>query len=241
MSLTAPSPEDLTAALNEPQRAAVTHGAGPLLILAGAGSGKTRVLTHRLAWLVATGQARAHEILAITFTNKAAQEMRGRVELLTGLSTRGLWVMTFHSACARMLRIDGERIGYGTGFTIFDQDDSPTADQALARRARAGPEEGLPRRAVQGEISRAKNALLDSGRVPRDGRLVRRRRRSPTCTAPTSEACERQNAMDFDDLLVSAGQRCSPPTRSSRALVDQLQARARRRVPGHQPRPVQAR
>src|SRR6476659_9657873 len=83
--------------LNEPQRAAVTHGDGPLLILAGAGSGKTRVLTHRIAWLVQTGRARAGELLAITFTNKAAQEMRARVELLLGHSNRGMWVMTFHA------------------------------------------------------------------------------------------------------------------------------------------------
>ena len=94
--------EELLAGLNEPQRQAVTHPGGPLLILAGAGSGKTRVLTHRLAWLVHTGQIRHDEVLAITFTNKAAQEMRDRVELLLGRCTRGMWVMTFHAACARM-------------------------------------------------------------------------------------------------------------------------------------------
>ena len=110
--------------LNEPQRDAVTYGEGPLLILAGAGSGKTRVLTHRIAYLLRTGQSRADEILAITFTNKAAQEMRERVELLVGRATRAMWVMTFHSACARMLRADAHRLGYTRQFTIYDAADS---------------------------------------------------------------------------------------------------------------------
>src|SRR6204780_5224399 len=116
--------EALLDGLNDPQRDAVTHGEGPLLILAGAGSGKTRVLTHRIAYLVGTGAVQASEILAITFTNKAASEMRDRAELLVGRRVRAMWVMTFHSACARMLRAHADKLGYTRQFTIYDQADS---------------------------------------------------------------------------------------------------------------------
>src|SRR5437762_577389 len=116
--------QELLEGLNEPQREAVTHGEGPLLILAGAGSGKTRVLTHRVAFLTCTDQAQASEILAITFTNKAAKEMAGRVERLLGRGTRGMWLMTFHAACARILRAEAERLGYTRQFTIYDQADA---------------------------------------------------------------------------------------------------------------------
>lgn len=194
------SADELASRLNEPQREAVTHEGGPLLILAGAGSGKTRVLTHRLAWLVASGRADAHEILAITFTNKAAQEMRDRVELLINRSTKGLWVMTFHAACARMLRIDGDRIGYAPGFSIFDQDDS----RRLIRRSI--DDHGLDTKrtspaAVQSEISRAKNAML----TPNEYSGMTGSWWEETVAeiyVDYERALQRQNAMDFDDLLV---------------------------------------
>src|SRR3954462_5783746 len=112
--------EHLLEGLNPPQRDAVTHGEGPLLILAGAGSGKTRVLTHRIAYLLRTGQARPSEILAITFTNKAAAEMRERVEHLVGRATRAMRVITFPAACAGMLRADADKLGYTRQFTIYD-------------------------------------------------------------------------------------------------------------------------
>ncbi len=128
--------DHLLEGLNEPQRQAVLHVDGPLLVLAGAGSGKTRVLTHRIAHLVGADHAKASEILAITFTNKAANEMRERVELLVGNRVRAMWVMTFHSACARILRADAHRLGYTRSFTIYDSRRPAPADQGVPGRAR---------------------------------------------------------------------------------------------------------
>ncbi|MDX6703872.1 MAG: ATP-dependent helicase UvrD/PcrA, partial [Baekduia sp.] len=145
---------DLLEGLNAPQREAVVHGDGPLLILAGAGSGKTRVLTHRMAYLVHTGRARAGEILAITFTNKAAAEMRDRVGMLLGHSTRALWVMTFHAACARILRSEAPRLGYTRTFTIYDQSDSRRLVKRCLDQIDADPKRFTPN-AVQHQISDA--------------------------------------------------------------------------------------
>src|SRR6266545_8072871 len=147
--------------LNEPQREAVTHGAGPLLVLAGAGSGKTRVLTHRVAHLVASGQAKPSEILAITFTNKAADEMRGRVEGLVGRIVRLMWVMTFHSACARILRAEAERLGYTKRFSIYDEADSVRLVRRCLDELAVDPKRFTPR-AIKAQISKAKNQLLDA-------------------------------------------------------------------------------
>ena len=119
----APSPPSLVSGLNPVQAEAVTHTEGPLLVVAGAGSGKTRVLTHRIAHLIEQGVS-PFEILAITFTNKAAQEMRERVAALVGPVAQKMWVSTFHSACVRILRRDGHRLGYPSSFTIYDQADA---------------------------------------------------------------------------------------------------------------------
>ena len=119
--------------LNPEQRAAVVHEGGPLLIVAGAGSGKTRVLTHRIAYLLAARDVAPHEILAITFTNKAAGEMAARVAALVGPKARAMWVMTFHSACVRILRREAKRFGYPSSFSIYDQADSQRL-MALVRR-----------------------------------------------------------------------------------------------------------
>jgi len=186
--------------LNPPQKAAVTHGDGPLLILAGAGSGKTRVLTHRLAYLIHSGRARAHEILAITFTNKAAGEMRERVEVLLGRSTRGMWVMTFHAACARMLRAEAPRLGYTRQFTIYDQADSRRLVKRAIDELGVDPKRFTPA-ALHNQISDAKNKL-------RDAEAYRQLVGSyfEQTVADVFEVYERDlhrmNAMDFDDLLV---------------------------------------
>ena len=188
--------------LNPPQREAVTATAGPLLILAGAGSGKTRVLTHRIAYLLRTGQARADEILAITFTNKAAQEMRERVELLVGRATRAMWVMTFHSACARMLRADAQRLGYTRQFTIYDSADQRRLIKKCLDDLAIDPKRFTPR-AMQVQISDAKNKL----RTAEDYRGMVGSFFEQT-VADVYEAYERElhraNAMDFDDLLFRA-------------------------------------
>jgi DNA helicase II / ATP-dependent DNA helicase PcrA len=191
--------DSLLEGLNDPQREAVLHGEGPLLILAGAGSGKTRVLTHRIAHLVGSGQARPSEILAITFTNKAAQEMRERVEALVGGRARAMWVMTFHSACARILRSDAERLGYTRGFTIYDEQDSLRLVKNCAEELDVDPKRFAPR-GIRRQISDAKNGLLDA-----EAYRIKVSSFFEQTAADVYELYEKRlhaaNAMDFDDLL----------------------------------------
>ena len=192
--------ERLLAELNAPQREAVTHGEGPLLVLAGAGSGKTRVLTYRIAYLLATGQAQPSEILAITFTNKAAGEMRERVEQLVGRVSRLMWVMTFHSACARILRADAERLGYKRAFTIYDEADSLRMVKRCLGELDIDPKR-FPPRAVRAQISAAKSQLTDAEEYSAaQGSYFER------TAADVYRLYERRmleaSAMDFDDLLV---------------------------------------
>jgi DNA helicase-2/ATP-dependent DNA helicase PcrA len=191
--------DTLLSGLNEPQREAVTHSEGPLLILAGAGSGKTRVLTHRIAYLVATDAAKANEILAITFTNKAAGEMRGRAELLVGPRIRVMWVMTFHSACARMLRAHADKLGYTRQFTIYDQADSRRLVKRVLDEQGVDPKRFTPA-AVHNQISDSKNRL----RTPEDyDRMVGSyfERTVADVYPEYQRQLVRANAMDFDDLL----------------------------------------
>ena len=194
--------EALLSGLNEPQREAVVYGEGPQLILAGAGSGKTRVLTHRIAYLIATGGAKPNEILAITFTNKAAQEMRDRVELLVGRQVRAMWVMTFHAACARMLRAEAARLGYTRQFTIYDTADSRRLIKRVLDDQGIDPKRFTPA-SIGSQISDAKNKLRDADAY---AQLVGSYFEQTVADVYREYERElhRMNAMDFDDLLVRA-------------------------------------
>ena len=188
--------------LNEPQREAVTHGEGPLLILAGAGSGKTRVLTHRVAFLIFTGQAHPSEILAITFTNKAAQEMRGRVARLLAhppTNMGGLWFRTSHAACARTRRPQAERLGYTPRFTIYDQADARRMVKRCIEEVGVDPKRFAPA-AVHGQISQAKNKLLSASDCAQAIGSQFEEVVAEVYGLYESEL-HRMNAMDFDDLL----------------------------------------
>src|SRR4051812_16686854 len=192
--------ERLLADLNPPQREAVMHGEGPLLVLAGAGSGKTRVLTYRIAYLLATGQALPSEILAITFTNKAAGEMKERVERLVGGGSRVMWVMTFHSACARILRTDARRLGYKRAFTIYDGAAPLRLIKRCVGEAGVDPKR-FPPRAIRATISGAKSQLIDA-----DAYAEAQGSYFEESVADVYRLYEKRmleaNAMDFDDLLV---------------------------------------
>src|SRR5690606_26084843 len=153
-------PDALLDGLNPQQREAVVHAGGPLLIVAGAGSGKTRVLTHRIAHLLATGRARAGQILAITFTNKAAAEMRERVEALVGPSARTMWVSTFHSACVRILRREAKTLGLRSSFSIYDAADSLRLVTLVARELDLDPKRYAPK-AMLHRIGSLKDELVD--------------------------------------------------------------------------------
>jgi DNA helicase II / ATP-dependent DNA helicase PcrA len=194
--------DELLDGLTEPQRAAVTHRGGPLLIIAGAGSGKTRVLTRRIAHLLATGDARAHEILAITFTNKAADEMRARVVDLVGPGARSMWVSTFHSACLRMLRSSATRLGYTSSFTVYDSTDSLRLFEIVM--AELGIDlKRLPARNVAGAVSRAKAELIGPSRFAElEGGFDLFADQKAAAYTEYQRRLVAANAMDFDDLLM---------------------------------------
>ncbi len=191
--------------LNGPQREAVHHTEGPLLILAGAGSGKTRVLTHRIAYLIEEKGINPWNILAITFTNKAAGEMRERVDQIVGFGAESIWVSTFHSTCVRILRRHIDRLGYDTNFTIYDTDDQKTLMKDVCKRLQIDTKVYRERNLLAA-ISAAKNELItpEEYRLQAEGDFGRQK------IASVYEEYEKQmranNALDFDDLLLKAVQ-----------------------------------
>ncbi len=196
-------PDALLEGLTAPQIAAVTQRGGPLLVVAGAGSGKTRVLTRRIAHLLATGDARPYEIMAITFTNKAADEMRRRVVELVGPDADRMWVSTFHSACLRILRAHADVLGYQRGFTIYDASDAETAVERIMKDLNLDTKR-LPPRSVSAAISAAKNEMMSPARYAETYGDDPQRRRIAEIYQLYSERLHTANAMDFDDLLVNA-------------------------------------
>ena len=193
---------NLLEGLNEPQRAAVEHDSGPLLIFAGAGSGKTRTLTHRIAHLIRERNVPPARILAVTFTNRAASEMRERLEALVGTGANRIWMGTFHAMCAQMLRINGGLIGVEPRFVIFDSDDSQRLMKDVLRGADVDSERFPPSRILH-RISDAKNNLhspadLEESAVTSNDRMVARLYRS------YQERLRAASALDFDDLLGEA-------------------------------------
>jgi len=193
------SPETYLADLNPGQREAVLTTEGPLLVIAGAGSGKTRVLTHRVAHLISACGVKPNEILAITFTNRAANEMKERLERLLGDTARAIWILTFHAACGRILRREAERLGYRSNFTIYDQADQVRLVKVIIEEEGFDPKRFTPR-GIHAQISMAKNNLVGPGEY--------RKRLQSFYEQTVADVYEKyqqrlaaSNAMDFDDML----------------------------------------
>src|SRR5712692_2677488 len=187
--------------LNPEQREAVLHVGGPLLILAGAGSGKTRVITSRIAYLVGDGHAQPHEVLAVTFTNKAAEEMRARVESLLGSDLTGMWVSTFHALCARLLRREAPAIGLSRDFVIYDSSDQLTVVKQALKALRLDDSFVQPRAALA-RISHAKNRMESPGALAESATWNRRDEEVAKVYSHYLAALKESNALDFDDLLL---------------------------------------
>ncbi len=194
------SPEQYLADLNPAQREAVLTTEGPLLVIAGAGSGKTRVLTYRVAHLINAVGAKTNEILAITFTNKAAGEMKERLQRLLGRSGQGLWILTFHAACGRILRREAQRLGYRSNFTIYDQADQIRLVKQCLEELERDPKRFTPR-GIHNQISHAKNRLISPDEYANQVQSF-----YDQTVADVYQLYQRRlfasNAVDFDDLLM---------------------------------------
>jgi DNA helicase-2/ATP-dependent DNA helicase PcrA len=194
-------PESLLTGLNGPQRDAVTHAGSPLLIVAGAGSGKTRVLTHRIAYLLAERDVHPGEIIAITFTNKAAGEMKDRVAALVGPRARLMWVSTFHSACVRILRAEHEHAGLKSTFSIYDADDSRRLMQLVTRELDLDPKR-YPARGLAAQVSNLKNELVEPEEFAEKAKGPNERALAEAYTLYQRRLRE-AHALDFDDIIMA--------------------------------------
>ena len=196
-----PTADELLEGLNEPQRAAVRHAGKPLLVVAGAGSGKTRVLTRRIAWLISERKAHPGSILAITFTNKAAAEMKERVEALVGRRARVMWVSTFHSACVRILRKEIDKVGFRSNFSIYDAQDQKRLMTLVIRDLDLDPRRYQPGPVLHW-VSNHKNELRDHEEVAADARNGIEETYSAAYSTYQRRLRE-ANALDFDDLIMT--------------------------------------
>ena len=187
--------------LNEQQKKGVFTTDGPVLLLAGAGSGKTRVLTHRIAYLIDELGVNSWNIMAITFTNKAAGEMKERVENLVGVGSDSIWVTTFHSTCVRILRRYADRIGYDNNFAIYDTDDQKTVMKEVCKRLQIDTKQ-LKERTILGAISSAKDELISPPEYELNAAGDYRKQKIASAYREYQETLRKNNAMDFDDLIM---------------------------------------
>ena len=187
--------------LNTEQREAVFHTEGPVLILAGAGSGKTRVLTHRIAYLIEEKGVNPWNIMAITFTNKAAGEMRERVDKIVGFGAESIWVSTFHSSCVRMLRRFIDRLGYDTNFTIYDADDQKTLMKDICKRLNIDTKV-YKEKAILAAISSAKDELISPEEYELQNMADFSKKKVILAYKEYQKELKKNNALDFDDLIV---------------------------------------
>lgn len=194
-------PAQLLEGMNDPQREAVLHAGSPLLIVAGAGSGKTRVLTHRIAYLLGARGVQPGEILAITFTNKAAGEMRERVEALVGPRARAMWVSTFHSACVRILRRESKQLGFTSSFSIYDSADSQRLMSLVCRDLDLDPKQ-FPPKSFTAKVSNLKNELIDEETFA-DQAANPMEKKLAEAYALYQRRLREANALDFDDIIMT--------------------------------------
>ena len=193
---------DLLSKLNAAQLAATTHADGPALVIAGAGSGKTRVLTHRLAWLIQQQKAEGYQLLALTFTNKASREMRDRIEALIGPPARSIAMGTFHSVFSRILRVEAEKLGFTSDFTIYDEDDALSLIKSILKEQNIDEKQFKPR-ILKNRISGAKNQLVDPVTFARDFVYDEIDLVASKIYGLYQTRLLKANAMDFDDLLTN--------------------------------------